>query len=360
MAANMERSHAEVVPRTVTDVADIGDWAPDNDVTMRLVRAIAAGCAAEPALNAWYLGRDQGRRLHAKVHLGIAMDTPKACSCQWCATSAIAPPTICAVASRPLKKDVRARTVPMEELRGQTITLSNFGMFGGQHAALVVLPPQVAIVGAGRIFDRVVAYNGKPEVRRVLPLSLTFDHRPVMGGEAARFLAAVIATSRRRSRAAETPPTAAEHTPVRPKQILKRAVRGGCRLATMGLAKGPHVTRYAMYRHLGQFATAWPKDARVLSISGSQQLCRILGFADHQIADAVYPDANMLALPYADEAFDAVVSDQVLEHVEGSPERAMDEAFRVLKPGGLALHATCFINPIHYVPGTSGASPRMR
>ena len=193
MAANMERSHAEVVPATVTDVADIGDWAPDNDVTMRLVRAIAAGCAAEPALNAWYLGRDQGRRLHAKVHLGIAMDTPEG----------LFVPVVRDVGNRTaddlrrglqvMKKDVRARTVPMEELRGQTITLSNFGMFGGQYAALVVLPPQVAIVGAGRIFDRVVAYNGKPEVRRVLPLSLTFDHRPVMGGEAARFLAAVIA-----------------------------------------------------------------------------------------------------------------------------------------------------------------------
>ena len=91
-----------------------------------------------------------------------------------------------------MKADVSARSVPLEELRGQTITLSNFGMFGGRHASLVVLPPQVAILGAGRVEEQVVARDGKPAVRRILPLSLTFDHRPVMGGEAARFLSAVV------------------------------------------------------------------------------------------------------------------------------------------------------------------------
>ena len=91
----------------------------------------------------------------------------------------------------------RARTASAgfapEALRGQTITLSNFGMLGGRHAALVVIPPQVAILGAGRA-PMVVALEGRgPEPRTVLPLSLTFDHRAVTGGEAARFLAAVIA-----------------------------------------------------------------------------------------------------------------------------------------------------------------------
>ena len=66
-------------------------------------------------------------------------------------------------------------------------------MFGGRYAQLVVLPPQVAILGAGRIAPRVVVKGGETAVGRVLPLSLTFDHRVVMGGEAARFLAAVIA-----------------------------------------------------------------------------------------------------------------------------------------------------------------------
>jgi len=57
---------------------------------------------------------------------------------------------------------------------------------------VIVVPPTVAILGAGRIHEQVVAADGKPAVHRVLPLSLTFDHRVVTGGEAARFLAAVI------------------------------------------------------------------------------------------------------------------------------------------------------------------------
>jgi 2-oxoisovalerate dehydrogenase E2 component (dihydrolipoyl transacylase) len=56
----------------------------------------------------------------------------------------------------------------------------------------VVLPPQVAILGAGRREKRVVAIGDKPVVHPVLPLSLTFDHRAVTGGEASRFLSAAI------------------------------------------------------------------------------------------------------------------------------------------------------------------------
>ncbi len=193
MAINMERAHAVVVPATVTEEADIHDWPSGGDVTLRLIRAMVAGCRAEPALNAWFLGRDTGRRLHDKVDLGMAMDTQ----------DGLFVPVLRDVGGRGaddlrqglerMKTDIRARSVPAGELRGQTITLSNFGMFGGRHAALVVLPPQVAILGAGRIAERAVAHQGQAMVRRVLPLSLTFDHRAVMGGEASRFLAATVA-----------------------------------------------------------------------------------------------------------------------------------------------------------------------
>ena len=62
-------------------------------------------------------------------------------------------------------------------------------MIAGRFASLVVVPPQVAIIGAGRAERRVVVEEGAQAIHRVLPLSLTFDHRVVTGGEAACFLA---------------------------------------------------------------------------------------------------------------------------------------------------------------------------
>jgi 2-oxoisovalerate dehydrogenase E2 component (dihydrolipoyl transacylase) len=79
-----------------------------------------------------------------------------------------------------------------EELRGNTITLSNFGMIAGRFANPIVMPPTVAILGAGKVREAVVAFGGQPAVHRLLPISLTFDHRAVTGGEACRFLRAVI------------------------------------------------------------------------------------------------------------------------------------------------------------------------
>jgi 2-oxoisovalerate dehydrogenase E2 component (dihydrolipoyl transacylase) len=191
MAQRMAVSHAEIVAATVTDEADIEDWPQGEDVTIRLVRAIAAACKSQPSLNAWYDSRAGERRLFERIDLGIAVDTE----------GGLIVPVLRNVAERSvsdlrrgldrLRADAIARSIPLEELRGATITLSNFGMMGGRFANLIIVPPQTAIIGAGRISPRVVPHRGEPAVRRTLPLSLTFDHRVVTGGEAARFLVAL-------------------------------------------------------------------------------------------------------------------------------------------------------------------------
>jgi 2-oxoisovalerate dehydrogenase E2 component (dihydrolipoyl transacylase) len=189
MAQRMAAAHAQVVPATVSDEADIQDWGAGQDITIRLVRAIAAASAAEPSLNAWYNAQAGERRLLPHVDVGIAVDTGEG----------LLVPVLRNVGRRDardlrrgldrMRADAIARSIPPEELRGATITLSNFGMMGGRFANLVIVPPQVAIIGAGRIEPRVLAHDGQPAVRRVLPLSLTFDHRVVTGREATHFLA---------------------------------------------------------------------------------------------------------------------------------------------------------------------------
>jgi len=197
MAGNMARAHAEVVPATVCDDADVDAWPADADVLLRLIRAIVAGVAAEPALNAWYDGRTETLQRRPDVDLGIAVETEAGLIVPVLrGANRLTAGALVAESAR-LKDGARNRTLPPSELRGPSITLSNFGMIGGRYAQLVVVPPQVAILGAGRLARRVVAGAQGPIVRRTLPLSLTFDHRAVTGAEAARFLGGVIADLQR-------------------------------------------------------------------------------------------------------------------------------------------------------------------
>jgi 2-oxoisovalerate dehydrogenase E2 component (dihydrolipoyl transacylase) len=176
MAEAMARSHAAVVPATVMDEARF----TGDGVTVRLVLAIAAAARAEPALNAWFAA-DTGRRLHEAVHVGIAVDAPHGLVVPVLRDVGTRPAAVLRAEIGRLAGLVRERRVSSGDLAGATITLSNFGALGGRFATPVVTPPQVAILGAGRIRDG------------LLPLSLTYDHRAATGGEAARFLMAVIA-----------------------------------------------------------------------------------------------------------------------------------------------------------------------
>lgn len=192
MAVNMARAHAEVVPATLWDEADVEPWwSPQADVTVRLVRAIGVACAAVPALNARYDSQSMVRTLLPRVDLGIAVNTDEG----------LIVPVLRDVGNRDLgalrrdldtlKLATRNRSVALADLRDPTITLSNFGTLAGRQAALVILPPQLAIVGAGRIVPQAVPRDESIAFHHMLPLSVTFDHRVVTGGEAARFLKAM-------------------------------------------------------------------------------------------------------------------------------------------------------------------------
>jgi pyruvate dehydrogenase E2 component (dihydrolipoamide acetyltransferase) len=192
MAQSMALARDQVMECTVNDEADLHAWQAGNDYTGRVLRAIAVACRTEPGLNAWFDSASQSRRLFSHVDVGLAVDTP----------DGLIVPVMRDVGSHDaaqlrselerLKQGAVARTLKGEELRNFTFMLSNFGMLAGRYATPVVVPPAVAILGTGRARRDVVAVGERVEVHQRMPLSLTFDHRVVTGGEAVRFLGALM------------------------------------------------------------------------------------------------------------------------------------------------------------------------
>jgi 2-oxoisovalerate dehydrogenase E2 component (dihydrolipoyl transacylase) len=193
MAQSMSLSRDSVMACSVFDDADLHSWGSGRDYTPRVLRAITAGVRTEPGLNAWFDAQSQSRTLFEQIDVGIAVDT----------IDGLLVPVIRHVEKRSpaqlraeldrLKRAARDRTVASEELRNFTFMLSNFGSMAGRYATPVVVPPAVAILGTGRVRRDVIAAGDRIEIHTRMPLSLTFDHRVITGGEAVRFLGAVIA-----------------------------------------------------------------------------------------------------------------------------------------------------------------------
>ena len=192
MARVMADAHAQVVPTTLVDDADLHAWIGKQDITARLIRAIVSACKTVPALNAWFDGKNLTRTLHPHVDIGIAVDTDDGLFVPALRNADVLDAAGVRAAIKRLRTQVEDRSIPASELSGYTISLSNFGMFAGRYATPVVVPPTVAIVGAGKLSHDVVAVIGGIEVHRRMPLSLTFDLRAATGGEAARFLKAML------------------------------------------------------------------------------------------------------------------------------------------------------------------------
>jgi len=151
-----------------------------------LVQAVAGLLGEHPLLNATLT--EQGIVCPPEVHMGVAVALD----------DGLIVPVIRDAGRRPLAELARDRadlaakaqagTLSLDEIEGGTFTISNLGSFGADAFTPIVNPPQCAILGVGRIVDKPVAVEGRVEVRPMLWLSLTFDHRIVDGAPAARFL----------------------------------------------------------------------------------------------------------------------------------------------------------------------------
>jgi 2-oxoisovalerate dehydrogenase E2 component (dihydrolipoyl transacylase) len=193
MARVMADAQAKVALTTLFDDADIHAWQTGNDISVRLLRAMVAACKSVPACNAWFDGDALTRTLHSQVDVGIAVDTADGLFVPALRNADVLDAKQLRGALDDLLRQVHDRSIAPQELTGYTISLSNFGVFAGRYATPIVVPPCVAIVAAGKLRHAVVPVLGGVETHRLIPISLSFDHRAVTGGEAARFLQALLA-----------------------------------------------------------------------------------------------------------------------------------------------------------------------
>ena len=102
-----------------------------------------------------------------------------------------------------------------------------------------------------------------------------------------------------------------------------------------------------MYKSIREYLKR-PMDGKILGISGIDNFYPMIHEKAH-IVEANFPDVDMQDLPYGNNTFNFVISDQVIEHLE-NPKKAIDESYRILRTGGIAIHTTCFMNAIHPCP----------
>ncbi|RII31541.1 MAG: 2-oxo acid dehydrogenase subunit E2 [Geobacter sp.] len=156
------------------------------------IKAAQHALREHPYLNAAIDDATETIILKQHYHFGIAVETP----------DGLMVPVIrdvdkksileLAVEIHELGIKARERTIGIEELKGSSFTITNYGHFGGTFATPIINWPDVAIMGCGRISERPWVHKGKIAIRKILPLALTFDHRVTDGADAALFLGKVV------------------------------------------------------------------------------------------------------------------------------------------------------------------------
>lgn len=157
-----------------------------------IVKAVIAGLKEYPYLNAVLDEEREEIILKKYYHVGIAIDTPEGLMVFNLKNADRKSILDLASEISALTKKAFARTIDLADLKGGTFTLTNYGVIGGIYGTPIINYPEVGILGLGKIEDKAVVRSGEIVVRKILPLSLTFDHRVIYGAEAARFMNSVI------------------------------------------------------------------------------------------------------------------------------------------------------------------------
>jgi pyruvate dehydrogenase E2 component (dihydrolipoamide acetyltransferase) len=157
-----------------------------------LIKAVLAGLGEHPYLNASLDDENEEIILKKYFNIGLATDTPEGLMVPVVKNAKDKSILQLAQELTQLTEKARNRTIDLADLKGGTFTITNYGAVRGIFGTPIINYPEVAILGIGRMKETPVARNGKIIVRKILPLTLSFDHRVVDGAEAARFLDTVI------------------------------------------------------------------------------------------------------------------------------------------------------------------------
>jgi pyruvate dehydrogenase E2 component (dihydrolipoamide acetyltransferase) len=158
-----------------------------------IIKAVIAGLSEHPYLNATMDDENEEIILKKYYNIGMATDTPEGLMVPVVKNAADKSILQLAQELTQLAEKARNRTIDLADLKGGTFTITNYGALGGIYGTPIINHPEVAILGVGKIKDMPVVREGQIEIRKILHLALSFDHRVVDGGEAARFLNTVIA-----------------------------------------------------------------------------------------------------------------------------------------------------------------------
>jgi len=192
IADRLSRSFHDSVPVTImmeaemTRAVALRKVAADISFTDILVKAVCNCLLRKPIFNATF---ENGLvKKQRSINISLAVSSPEGLLVPVIKEAEKLPIEEISRVSRKLVSDARAGDLDVTSVEGGTFTISNLGMYGVDSFTPIINPPQIAVLGVGRIVDRPIATGGQLDVKPMISLCLTFDHRVVDGTEAAEFL----------------------------------------------------------------------------------------------------------------------------------------------------------------------------
>jgi pyruvate dehydrogenase E2 component (dihydrolipoamide acetyltransferase) len=200
IAQRMQQSLQQMAQLTVSQQVDVTECVRLRDQLVRLweadgvrpsytdfvVRAAALALREHPALNATL--EDDALIAHDTIDVGLAVDAPEGLIVPVLRGADRLSLRDLAQRAAAVAEQARANRLGPDDLHGGTFTVTTLGALGIDFFTPIVNPPQVAIIGIGRVFPQLALVNGQVEQRQAMYLNLSFDHRAVDGAPAARFL----------------------------------------------------------------------------------------------------------------------------------------------------------------------------